>query len=131
MLRHLFRWQPAASIADDYEIKLNNGILGVQQPGVVGSMSYMTPLGRGVNRNKWDVRAAAPHYRVSSCARLRGGVSLRWVRGRSFPNFQTEAQQDLSTRDVNLLSSLSHWTVMNNAGLFTELFTVLKPPPLG
>lgn len=60
MLRHLFRWQPAASIADDYEIKLNNGILGVQQPGVVGSMSYMTPLGRGVNRNKWDVRATAP-----------------------------------------------------------------------
>ena len=31
-----------------------NGILGVQQPGVVGSLSYMTPLGRGVNRNKWD-----------------------------------------------------------------------------
>lgn len=54
MLRHLFRWHPSASIADDYEIKLNNGILGVQQPGVVGSMSYMTPLGRGVNRNRWD-----------------------------------------------------------------------------
>ena len=33
----------SASIGDQYEIKLNNGILGVQQPGVVGSMSYMTP----------------------------------------------------------------------------------------
>ena len=54
MLRHLFRWQPSASIADDYEVKLNNGIMGVQQPGVVGSMSNMTPLGRGVNRNRWD-----------------------------------------------------------------------------
>jgi|EP01047_Picozoa_sp_COSAG01_P026933 DUF1680 family protein len=54
MLRHLFRWQPAASLADDYEIKMSNGILGVQRPNAVGSMSYMTPLGRGVNRNQYD-----------------------------------------------------------------------------
>ena len=54
MLRHLFRWAPSAAIGDDYETKLNNGILGTQQPGVVGSLSYMTPLGRGVNRNQWD-----------------------------------------------------------------------------
>jgi len=36
------------------QAKLLNGVLGVQQPGVVGSLSYMTPLGRGVNRNRWD-----------------------------------------------------------------------------
>ena len=42
------------ALADEYEVKLLNGILGVQQPGVIGSLSYMTPLGHGVNRNKWD-----------------------------------------------------------------------------
>ena len=30
------------------------GMMGVQQPGKPGSLSYMTPLGRGVNRNQWD-----------------------------------------------------------------------------
>ena len=54
MLRHLFRWSPSSLISDDYEVKLVNGILGTQQRGVMGSMSYMTPLGRGVNRNHWD-----------------------------------------------------------------------------
>ena len=54
LARHLFAWAPSVAVADAYERRLLNGILGVQQPGVVGSMSYMTPLGRGVNRNKWD-----------------------------------------------------------------------------
>ena len=67
MLRHLFRWQPAASLCDDYEIKLINGILGVQQPGVVGSLSYMTPLGRGVNRNKWDWYGFGKHNNSFWC----------------------------------------------------------------
>jgi hypothetical protein len=40
------------SVADGYERKLLNSILGVQRPGVVGALSYMTPLGRGVNRNR-------------------------------------------------------------------------------
>ena len=52
--RYLFTWAPTAALADAFEAKLLNGILGVQQPGVVGSLSYMTPLGRGVNRNRWD-----------------------------------------------------------------------------
>ena len=139
LARHLFSWAPTVATADAYERRLLNGILGTQQPGVVGcarprarlppvpartrarrgegggagsggpvamvavaraaaravataaaakvaaarveatvagqsgegggggggggdrrggpcgrSMSYMTPLGRGVNRNKWD-----------------------------------------------------------------------------
>ena len=54
--------------------------------------------------------------------RVRRGLTASGA-GRSFPNFQTEAQQDLSTPDVNLLSSLSHWVVMNNAGLFTAMFS--------
>ena len=54
LARHLFGWAPSVAAADTYERRLLNGILGTQRPGVVGSMSYMTPLGRGVNRNKWD-----------------------------------------------------------------------------
>lgn len=53
LTRHLFQWTSSAAEADAYEIKLLNGILGVQQPGVVGSLSYMTPLGKGVNRDRW------------------------------------------------------------------------------
>lgn len=54
LTRKLFEWSPTVAAADGYETKLLNGILGVQQPGVMGSLSYMTPLGRGVNRNRWD-----------------------------------------------------------------------------
>jgi DUF1680 family protein len=50
MVRHLFRWNPSAALADDYEAKVNNGVIGIQEPNTVGSMIYMTPLGDGVSR---------------------------------------------------------------------------------
>jgi hypothetical protein len=38
--RHMLSWSGAASVADAYETKLINGIMGVQQPGVVRSLTY-------------------------------------------------------------------------------------------
>ena len=40
--RHLFRWAPSAALGDDYEHKVNNGVLGIQKSGEVGQMVYMT-----------------------------------------------------------------------------------------
>lgn len=46
----MFQWQPSATLGDDYEIKLLNGVLGVQKPLHNGTMVYMSPLGKGVSR---------------------------------------------------------------------------------
>ena len=50
VVRHMFQWEPSAQLGDDYEHKLTNGVLGIQQPGEPGAMVYMTPLGNGVTR---------------------------------------------------------------------------------
>ena len=42
ILRHLFRWAPSAALGDDYEHKVNNGVIGIQNPSAVGAMTYMT-----------------------------------------------------------------------------------------
>ena len=42
IVRHLFRWAPSAALGDDYEHKVNNGVLGIQKSGEVGQMVYMT-----------------------------------------------------------------------------------------
>ena len=42
IVRHLFRWTPSAALGDDYEHKVNNGVLGIQKSGEVGQMVYMT-----------------------------------------------------------------------------------------
>ena len=52
IVRHLFKWSPTAALGDDYEHKINNGVLGIQHPQEVGTMVYMTPLGNGVARPK-------------------------------------------------------------------------------
>ena len=52
IVRHLFQWVPTATIGDDYEHKVNNGVIGIQKPNHVGTMIYMTPLGNGVARPK-------------------------------------------------------------------------------
>jgi DUF1680 family protein len=52
ILRHLFKWSPSAAIGDDYERKIQNGVIGIQNPTEVGTMVYMTPLGNGVQRPK-------------------------------------------------------------------------------
>lgn len=52
VVRHLFKWSPSAALGDDYEHKVNNGVIGIQHPGEVGTMVYMTPLGNGVARPK-------------------------------------------------------------------------------
>ena len=50
LVRHLFFWAPSAALADDYEHKINNGVLGIQAAGEVGAILYMTPLGNGVSK---------------------------------------------------------------------------------
>ena len=50
IVRHLFRWAPSAALGDEYEAKVNNGVIGIQEPHVVGGMIYMTPLGNGVSK---------------------------------------------------------------------------------
>ena len=50
LVRHLFCWAPSAALGDDYEAKVNNGVIGIQHPDTVGAMTYMTPLGHGVSR---------------------------------------------------------------------------------
>ena len=52
LVRHLFSWSPSAALADAYEHKLLNGVLGVQSPHAIGQMVYMTPLGKGVSRKR-------------------------------------------------------------------------------
>jgi DUF1680 family protein len=56
IVRHLFRWNPTGALADDYERKLLNGVLGIQKPLHNGTMVYMSPLGKGVSRPQanWD-----------------------------------------------------------------------------
>ena len=44
------RWGPTGALADDYERKLLNGVLGIQKPLHNGTMVYMSPLGKGVSR---------------------------------------------------------------------------------
>jgi len=77
IVRHLFRWAPTAALGDDYEHKVNNGVIGtwesiysmhalacyrlpalthytcfpgIQKPSAIGTMVYMTPLGNGVSK---------------------------------------------------------------------------------
>ena len=38
ILRHLFRWAPSAAIGDDYEKKITNGVIGIQDPTEIGTM---------------------------------------------------------------------------------------------
>ena len=52
VVRHLFKWAPSAALGDDYEHKINNGVIGIQKPSSIGTMVYMTPLGNGVARPK-------------------------------------------------------------------------------
>jgi len=52
IVRHLFKWSPTAALGDDYEHKINNGVIGIQHPQEVGTMVYRTPLGNGVARPK-------------------------------------------------------------------------------
>eukprot|EP00729_Bicosta_minor_P005022 gene5022-20468_t len=50
VVRHMFQYSPTAALADDYERKLLNGVLGIQKPMHNGTMVYMSPLGKGVSR---------------------------------------------------------------------------------
>lgn len=52
IVKHMFTWSPSAALGDDYEHKINNGVIGIQHPGELGTMVYMTPLGNGVARPK-------------------------------------------------------------------------------
>ena len=46
----LFRRSPDAALADAYERKLLNGVMGIQHPNHPGRMVYMMPLGHGVSK---------------------------------------------------------------------------------
>jgi hypothetical protein len=54
LTRHLLQWSAHAALGDSYERLFINGVLGVQKPGHMGVMSYLTPLGNGVTRSKFD-----------------------------------------------------------------------------
>ena len=54
LLRHLLLWHGEVAMADSYERLLLNGVLGVQKPAHMGVMSYLTPLGYGVTRSRFD-----------------------------------------------------------------------------
>ena len=48
----LFGRAPHAGLADAFERKLLNGVMGIQRPHVPGAYLYMMPLGRGVSKDK-------------------------------------------------------------------------------
>ena len=69
VVRHMFQWDPTAALADDYERKLLNGVLGIQKPLHNGTMIYMTPLGKGVSRPQanWDEGWGTPNASFWCC----------------------------------------------------------------
>ena len=54
LFRHLLQWDGDVAIAERYERLLLNGAMGVQKPGRPGVMSYLTPLGNGVTRTRFN-----------------------------------------------------------------------------
>ncbi|KAL1510549.1 hypothetical protein AB1Y20_006852 [Prymnesium parvum] len=48
----LFSRQPHAALADAFERKLINGVMGIQHPQHPGEMIYMMPLGAGVSKER-------------------------------------------------------------------------------
>ena len=84
IVRHLFQWAPSAALGDDYEHKIQNGVLGIQKPTEIGTMIYMTPLGNGVQKSKanWGQGWGAANHSfwccygtaIESCAKLGDSV---------------------------------------------------------
>ena len=84
LLRQLFTWNGSLVYAEAYERLMLNGALGVQKPGNVGVMSYLTPLGNGVSRGRFDVRGAirllsAPYSFNLTTSHFSGGAGARQI----------------------------------------------------
>jgi DUF1680 family protein len=54
LIRHLLLWTDDPAYGEAYERLLLNGAMGVQRPGKFGVYSYLTPLGNGVTRTKFE-----------------------------------------------------------------------------
>ena len=56
-------------MGDDYEHKIQNGVLGIQKPTEIGTMIYMTPLGNGVQKSQanWGQGWGAANHSFWCC----------------------------------------------------------------